>query len=372
MLGGIQKTGTFHSPACIRIYVRYLYPMNVNSCEIDEDIFGALPDGRNVTCFTLSNGHMRVSIINLGAAIVSLHTPDRNGELGDIVLGFDQVDEYGDNPFYLGAVVGRYAGRIKNAQFALNGEVHKLDANDGPHSLHGGHHGFHNQFWSKINAISNEECAELTLRLVSPAGDAGFPGELTVTVSYRLTADKKLSVIYGATTDATTPINLTQHSYFNLEGHKAGSIAGHTLHLAADQYLPTSPDHIPTGEFKSVLNSRFDFTKPQRMETDPGYDQTYVLNHNSEFPSWAGQLCAPSCGRTLDIWTDQPGIHVYTGNFLDDIAGKDGAIYNQHAGLCLETQHFPDSPNQPQFPSTILRPGERFSSTSIYEFGCVP
>ena len=347
--------------------------MSVNPPGLRVTKFGTLPDGQDVTKFVLSNGKTNVCILDLGAVVSSIKTPDKFGKYADIVLGYDNVADYAHNPFYLGGVIGRYANRIREAKFKMDDQEYELDANDGRHFLHGGHSGFHNQLWSIISKRVNKDSTQITLQFISPAGEAGFPGKLTTTVTYSLDANNQLSIKYAAITTAPTHINLTNHSYFNLEGHEAGSVNGHVLHLAADRYLPLDTENLPTGEMCSVKNGVFDFSIARPIETANSYDHCYVLAEKKrEELHWAGQLCAPHSGRTLDVWTDQPGIQIYAGNFLDNHSGKNGATYKRHAGLCLETQHFPDSPNQPHFPTTLLRPGDKFTSETVFGLGIVP
>ena len=340
--------------------------------------FGRTTDGIDVQLFALRNAHGATATISTyGGTLTSLLVPDKNGRLDDVVLGFDDVS--GDqspafhrtNP-YFGALIGRYGNRIKNGEFSLDGHAYQLASNNGPNSLHGGKVGFNQRIWQ---ATPGTSAAGETLALTyhSPADEEGYPGNLTVTVVYTLTADNALRLDYTATTDQPTPLNLTNHSYFNLSHGTTKDILHHELTLAADRYIVVDATLIPTGELRPVTGTPFDFRTPhaigERIAQVPGgYDHNWVLNPAASHP--AASVYDPISGRTLEVTTDQPGIQFYTGNFLNgSLIGKDGMVYGKHAGFCLETQHFPDSPNQPSFPNTILRPGKVFRSTTIYQFG---
>ena len=338
--------------------------------------FGRTTEGTEVQLFTLRNVHgATATISNYGGTLISLLMPDRNGQLGDVVLGFDEVSGYQSPAFrkanpYFGALIGRYGNRIAKGRFSLDGHAHQLATNNGPNSLHGGKVGFDQRIWQAVPGTSAAG-ETLTLTYHSPAGEEGYSGNLAVTVVYTLTEGNALRLDYTATTDQATPLNLTNHSYFNLSHGTATDILAHKLLLAADRYTVVDATLIPTGELRPVAGTPFDFTTPhaigERIAQVPGgYDHNWVLNPASP----AARVYDPASGRTLDVTTDQPGIQFYTGNFLDgSLVGKGGTVYGPHAGFCLETQHFPDSPNQPGFPSTILRPGEVFRSSTVYQFG---
>ena len=340
--------------------------------------FGTLPDGQAVDVYTLTNANgLELKAIGYGGIITSLRVPDRNGRLDDIVLGFDRLDDYlRDHPFF-GAIIGRYGNRIARGQFTLDGKTYKLATNNGPNHLHGGTRGFDKVMWKVEPAGKNA----LTFSRVSADGEEGYPGNLRVQVTYTLTDKNELQVDYLATTDKPTPVNLTQHSYFNLAGQASGDILGHQLMLNADRYTPVDETLIPTGKLAPVAGTPFDFTRPTAIgarinDPDPqlkngqGYDHNWVLNRKDAGLQPASRVVEPRTGRTLDIATTEPGIQFYAGNFLDGkLTGKGGAVYNRRTGFCLETQHFPDSPNQPSFPSTILKPGQEYRSRTVFTFG---
>ena len=349
---------------------------------VSQEGFGTLPDGRAVALYTLTNGHgLRVRAMTYGAIIVSIETPDRDGRLGDIVLGFDSLAGYLRTSPYFGAVVGRYGNRIARGRFTLDGRTYQLATNDGPNHLHGGNRGFDKVLWTADSA-STDSTASVTFRYTSPDGEEGYPGTLHVAVTYSLGSDDALHVSYEATTDAATPLNVTQHSYFNLAGR--GDILDHRLMLAASHYTPVDSTLIPTGDIAAVEGTPFDFRTPTaigaRIEQDGeqlhrghGYDHNWVLDRDGAGLITAARVVEPTTGRTLTVSTTQPGIQFYSGNFLDGtITGKHGQVYQHRAGFCLETQHYPDSPNHANFPSTILRPGETFRSTTVFAFGTAP
>ena len=314
--------------------------------------------------YTLTNNNgVEVSITNYGGTVTSIKVPDRNGVFGDIVLGYDTIEEYMRNPRYLGALIGRYANRIAGGRFSLNGVEYQLaQNNNGANHLHGGVRGFDKRIW-KVS----ETPASLHFEYFSPDGEENYPGNLTVAVDYSLNDQNELRIEYHATTDKDTIINLTNHSYFNLAGH--GTILDHELTLQADSFTPVSDELIPTGEIRAVDGTRMDFRTP-RVISEGGYDHNFVLN------DWqlgsvrsVAKLREPKSGRVMEVFTTQPGIQFYSGNFLDgSLIGKGGVAYEKYAALCLETQHFPDSPNQPNFPSTVLRTGETYNETTIYKF----
>lgn len=340
--------------------------------------FGKTRDGVAVNIYTLTNDKgVEARITNYGGIVVSLKTPDRNGALADIVLGFDSLDGYLSNPGpFFGALIGRYANRIGHAHFTLNGVEYKVDKNDGENSLHGGARGFDQVVWTPRELPDGG----LELTYLSKDGEEGYPGNLKVTVTYHLTDSNDLRIDYAATTDKDTVINLTNHSYFNLKGAGEGDILGHLLTLNADRYTPVDAGLIPTGELRSVSGTPFDFRKPtaigarieqndEQLKLGHGYDHNWVLNRSGNGLTLAARVEEPSRGRVLEVRTTQPGIQFYTGNFLDGaITGKGGKVYARRSGLCLETQHFPDSPNHPEFPSTLLKPGQTFHSTTVYRF----
>ena len=326
-------------------------------------------------------GGVAVRFVDFGGTIVSIHAPDRDGALGDIVLGYDTLAGYEADRYYVGSLVGRYANRIARGRFTLDGRAHALTINDGPNHLHGGRRGFNKVPWGVVPFARNgDEGAVLTYTSVT--GDEGYPGTLTVTVTYTLNGDNELAIDYQATTDEPTPVNLTQHSYFNLAGHDAGDILAHELILGASRFTPVDANLIPTGELRDVRGTPFDFTKArvvgdamaaddEQLRIGKGIDHNFVLDRSADDDrtlTFAARLHDPRSGRTLEIFTTEPGIQVYAGGTLAPVSGKNGAVYGLHGGIALETQHFPDSPNQPEFPSTILRPGETFSSRTVYRF----
>ena len=343
--------------------------------------FGKTPDGAEITLYTLTNANgMEVGIINYGAIVASIKVPDRNGKFGDVVLGFDSLDGYeAENPFF-GAIVGRYGNRIAKGEFKLDGRTYTLAKNNGPNSLHGGNKGFNKVVWSARDA-SKPGLPGVHLTYISKDGEEGYPGNLTVDVTYTLTAQNELKIDYSLTTDKDTVANVTNHSYFNLSGEGSGDILKHEIMLAADKFTPVDDTLIPTGELKPVAGTPFDFRKPtaigarieqddQQLKYGKGYDHNWVLNRAAGAAiSLAARLHDPSSGRTLEVWTTQPGVQFYSGNFLDGtIHGKSGHVYGLRSGLCLETQHFPDSPNHPNFPTTTLKAGAHFRSTTIFKF----
>jgi aldose 1-epimerase len=338
--------------------------------------FGRTPQGQLVTLYTLSNKNaVSVSIMDYGATIVKILAPDRNGKFDDVVLGFDTFSPYLHAKFHFGATIGRYANRIAKGQFELGKALYQLPCNNGPNSLHGGLRGFDKRMW-KIEPIESDIPAVRFSRL-SPDGEEGYPGNLYTSVTFSLNDDNELRISYEATTDKPTIINLTNHSCFNLAG--GGTIFDHVLTLHADAFTPVDATLIPTGEIKPVAGTPWDFLNPTPMglhlkETggDPvGYDHNFVLN-KGWFSNWAvaAEVYEPKSGRTLTVSTDQPGIQFYSGNFLDGtLTGVDDNVYRQYCGFCLETQHFPDSPNHANFPSTVLLPGETYKTSTVYAFG---
>jgi aldose 1-epimerase len=342
--------------------------------------FGVLPDGRAVHRYTLRAGGLELTTIDYGAIIVSLRTPDRRGRLADIVLGHDSLEGYLDHSPYFGAVVGRCANRIAKGRFTLDGVEFQLDRNDGVNHLHGGYRGFDKLLW---DALPFEHGGDegVAFMLVSRDGAGGYPGTVDVRVTYLLTARGELVVEYVASADRRTIINLTQHSYFNLT-ERSVDILGHELTVSASHFTPVDASLIPTGELRPVAGTPFDFRTPvkigarigepeEQLSFANGYDHNFVLDRGSPNGlAAAAHVLEPESGRTIDIRTTEPGMQFYSGNFLDgSIRGKHGRQYVRHAGLCLETQHFPDSPNHPSFPSVVLNPGESFRSQTVYTFG---
>jgi aldose 1-epimerase len=341
--------------------------------------FGTAPNGNPVEIYSLVNRNdMRARVATYGGTLVSLHVPDRTGSFGDVVLGFDCPEPYFGNHPYFGSLIGRYANRIRGGTFTLDDRVYQLPRNDGANHLHGGPGGFHAVVWH-AKARESTEGPQLVLTYRSPSGDQGYPGELEVEVTYTLTDRAELRLDYCASTDAPTVVNLTHHAYFNLAGR--GSILDHELQLFADRFLPVDETLIPVGELQSVSGRAFDFRTPTRIgeridESDEqlriglGYDHNWVLNKHGGECGLAADVYEPMSGRTMSVLTTQPGVQIYSGNFLDEsLPGKNGIAYPRRAGFCLETQHFPDSPNQPSFPSTVLMPGHALRQTSIYRFG---
>jgi aldose 1-epimerase len=342
--------------------------------------FGKMKDGQAVTLYTLRNKKgMEMGVINYGGIIVSLKVPDKNGLAEDVVLGFDSLSDYlKDDPFF-GALIGRYGNRIARGKFSLDGKEYTLPVNNGKNHLHGGPNGFYNVFWN-IEIMSDSSNPSLKLTYLSKDGEEGYPGNLKTEVIYTLTDNNELQIAYKATTDKKTVVNLTQHSYFNLSGNNKKDILNHELMMAADKFLPVDETLIPTGKLQDVKNTPFDFTLPkiigarisdkdQQLKYGLGYDHCWVFTNQSDSLKMVGSLYEPVSGRYMEILTTEPGIQFYSGNFLDGkLTGKGGIIYQHRSGLCLETQHFPDSPNQASFPSTVLNPGETYQTTTVYKF----
>ncbi len=343
---------------------------------------GSMPDGREVRRFTLSNGRKSApyaEISALGGCLMRLYVPDRTGAFDDVVLAYDTVDGILGGGGYMGCLIGRYANRIGGAAFTLHGKEYRVGANEGANMLHGGFAGFNRKLWR-----DETDGDELVLSLTSPDGEEGFPGTLNVTVRYRLTDDDGLSISYEAVSDSDTVVNLTNHAYFNLEGSRGRDILDHVIQIHADSVTAVADaGSIPTGEFYPVEGTPMDLRSPVRigdriacgdtceqMAFGNGFDHNYVLNTEGEGFRLAARVAAPASGRSMEVWTDQPGVQFYTGNFLgsDPIPGKYGKPYAFRQGLCLETQHFPDSPNHPDFPTTVLRAGETFRTRTEYRF----
>lgn len=346
---------------------------------IKKQAFGTVPEGR-VDLYTMTNSRgMEVRAMNYGGIIVSLRVPDKKGVLADVVLGFDTLDAYLNNKPYFGAIIGRYANRIANGKFTLNGAGYRLARNNGMNSLHGGLKGFDKVLW-RGEQFENNQGIGVVFTYTSKNGEEGYPGNLKAKVTYTLTDQSELQIEYQATTDEATPVNLTNHSYFNLVSEGNGDILKHNLILNADRFTPVDSTLIPAGELRAVAGTPFDFTKPTaigaRIDTNNeqlaiahGYDHNFVLSRKGSGLELAGRVHEPQTGRALEVYTTEPGVQFYTGNFLDGtITGKHGHAYNKHAGLCLETQHFPDSPNHSNFPWTILKPEQTYHSRTVYKF----
>ncbi len=338
--------------------------------------FDAEVDGLPVALYTLTNGQSVAAITNYGARIVSLHVPDKDGNLVDVVLGYQDLAHFQDpDEGFYGAVVGRYGNRIAEGKFAIGGEAYQLEVNNGPNSLHGGYNGFFAKAW-EVTHVSD---SSIVLRYLSPDGDAGYPGALETSVTYTLTADNGLDIQYRATTDKTTIVNLTNHAYFNLSGEGDDTILDHLLTIHADGYTPVDATLIPTGEIVPVENTPFDFReataigariddKHDQLGFGGGYDHNFVLSKSAGLQLVAS-VASPKTGIVMDVLTEEPGLQFYSGNFMDNVEGaKGGKTYGYRSAFCLETQHFPDSPNQPAFPSTELQPGETYETRTIYRF----
>ena len=340
--------------------------------------WGKTAEGDSVFLYTLSNSHgMKARISNFGALLVSLKAPDRAGRLADVVLGFDTFEEYYRAKRFYGATVGRFANRIAHGRFTLDGATYTLAKNSGENSIHGGARGFNKVLWREVSA--SPSAVELAYR--SKDGEEGFPGNLDVRVKFTVTEANELRIDYSAGTDKPTVINLTNHSFFNLSGEGNGDVLKYVVTIDADRFTPVNAGLIPTGELKSVAGTPFDFRKPTAIgahihDDDPqlkiakGYDHNYVLNHKPGELAFAARATDPESGRTLTVSTTEPGLQFYTANNLDGAGGgKGGHVYRPYSAVCFETQHFPDSPNQPSFPTTVLRPGQKFRSTTVFGFG---
>lgn len=340
-----------------------------------------LSDGREVRIFELTSpSGVSVDLVELGASIRRVRVPDRDGTAADVVLGFDEVERYRANPAFLGCAVGRVANRIAGARFELEGRTYALAANNGPNHLHGGPHGLWSRIWQGAAVATNGSPA-VRFAYTSPDGEEGYPGTLETAVTYTLDGDGGLRIDYEATTDAPTPVNLTNHSYFNLGGAGSGTVLDHVLELRAARYTPVDETQIPTGELAPVEGTPFDFRTPTPIGArigevrgsgpgDPGgYDHNFVLDTGGDTPALAARVLHPSSGRSLEVLTTEPGVQLYTSNFMDgSVSERHGPIV-KHGALCLETQHFPDAINQPDFPPVVLRPGETFRSTTVFRFG---
>ena len=346
--------------------------------EIKKQAFGMTDSGEPVEIYTLTNANgLEVRIMTYGGTVVSLKVPDRHGNLGDVVLGYETLDGYLKNSPYFGAIIGRYGNRIGKARFSLNGKEYTLPKNNGENTLHGGLKGFGTVVW-KGKEVKSKDGIGLSLSYVSKDGEEGFPGNLTVTVVYTLTNNNELKIEYTATTDKATVVNLTHHSYFNLAGE--GGILNHELMIDASRFTPVDSGLIPTGELRSVKGTPMDFTQStligarinqqdEQLTLGRGYDHNWVLNNRTGKLALAATVYEPGSGHVMEVFTTEPGLQFYSGNFLDgSITGKGGQVYKQRYGLCLEAQHFPDSPNKPGFPSTVLKPGQKYKTMTIYKF----
>jgi aldose 1-epimerase len=360
---------------CVCLWLTLMPLASHLEAKVTKSEFGNMPDGTKVEIYTLEEGAIRARIMTYGARLVSLEVPDRNGKVADIVLGYESLAGYTADPkSYFGAIVGRYGNRIAHASFTLDGKRYQLPANDNGNTLHGGIKGFDKLLW-QAHEIPNG--VELTL--VSKDGDQGFPGTLTARVRYTLEAHA-LKIEYFATTDKDTVLNLTNHSYFNLAGDGQGDILNHLMMIPADRYTPVDSTLIPTGELAPVAGTPLDFRHPtaigarinddnEQLKLAGGYDHNFVLNGKMGILHEAARVVEPTTGRVLTVETTQPGVQFYSGNFLDGtLHGKHGHVYEKHAGFCLETQHFPDSPNHPKFPTTELKPGQTYHEVTIFGF----
>ena len=345
---------------------------STNKMKIESEVFGNV-DGKEVRLFTLENNKgMIVSITNYGALITAVFTPDKNGDMADVVLGFDNLKSYVDGHPSFGSLVGRYGNRIAKGKFELDGEKYTLAINNGENHLHGGIIGFDKKVWD-ADPFQKDNEVGLKLHYMSPDMEEGYPGNLDVHVTYTLTEDNELKIDYLASTDKATPINLTSHSYFNLTGVQE-NIMDHKIMINADRYVAIDETLIPTGELPLCHNTAMDFKEMQTIgsrfdQVEGGYDHCYVLNKDGKELSLAAKVEEPGSGRTLEVWTTEPGVQFYTGNFLDgSLKGIQGVFYKKNYGFCLEAQHYPDSPNQPDFPNVILSVGETYMQTTIYKF----
>ena len=352
-----------------------------SSGTISQAPFGNTPDGTPVAIYTLRNSKgMEARIMTYGGIIVSLKVPDKNGKLGDVVLGYDDLDGYLKATPYFGALIGRYGNRIGGAKFTLEGKTYTLAPNNGPNSLHGGLKGFDKVVWTAVKADVGPKGPRLELNYLSQDGEEGFPGNLKVMAVYTLTDNSELRLDFTATTDQPTVCNLTHHSYFNLAGQGNGDILGHIVYINADNTTPVDSNLITTGEIKPVDGTPFDFRKPTaigarindpdtQLQYGPGYDHNWVINKPMGKLGLMARVYEPTTGRVMEVLSTEPGLQFYTGNFLDGtITGKDGKVYQRRTAFCMEPHHYPDSPNKPMFPTTELKPGETYKNTIVYKF----
>ena len=352
-----------------------------NLARLSSYSFGTLSDGREVNAFVLKNARgMSVQILDLGGVIASIKVPDSSGNFADVTTGFDYPQPYLDGAGYMGAIVGRYANRISGGKFSIDGIDYSLAKNNGDNAIHGGLVGFDKKIWDVEFSVGLHD-SKLKLSTFSPDGEEGYPGRVEVSVIYTLNDQNQLTIDYSATSDKATIINLTNHAYFNLDGHQAGSILEQEVMLNANHFTPIDESSIPTGVILDVAGTPLDFrqrkaigldieSEDRQMTFGSGYDHNFVINHSEPGSvSLAAEVYSPNSGRVMKVYTDQPGVQFYTGNFLNGkLVGKEGAVYGRRSAFCLETQHFPDSPNKPMFPSTILQPGDQFASRTIFEF----
>ncbi len=354
-------------------------PEPAGGVRLEKTDFGATPDGRTVWLFTLANAKgMKAKVMSYGATLAAVETPDREGKTADVTLGFDNFPDYLTKNRFFGSIAGRYANRIANGTFTLGGKTYQLAVNSKPNHIHGGAQGFDKRVWN-AEPFERETEAGVIFTYLSPDGEEGYPGNLKATVIYTLNNRNELSIQYYAETDKPTPVNLTNHAYFNLAGQGNGDVLNHVVMINADRFTPVNENLIPTGELRGVQNTPLDFTRParigdriedpyQQMQFGKGYDHNFVLNSQDGSLALAARVSEPSSGRVMEVYTTQPGVQLYTGNFLDGVTGKEGKAYPRRSGFCLETQHYPNSPNQPNFPSTILRPGEKYNQKTVFKF----
>ncbi len=375
--GSFMRVLLLFQLVCLGVAIIEAKPMKTG---VSKSAFGKTADGQAVDIFTLTNiKGAEARIINYGGILVSLKMPDRSGKLEDIVLGYDSMDGYNKNSPYLGALIGRYANRIAKGKFKLNGHEYTLAVNNGENHLHGGLKGFDKVIW-QATPLNGKNGPALKLTYVSKDGEEGYPGTLSVTVTYTLTNDTSLRIDYSATTDKTTIVNLTHHSYFNLAGAGSGDILQHEVTINASRFTPTDAGSIPTGELRSVKNTPMDFTKAtaigarinqddEQLKLAKGYDHNWLLNRRAAAGlTLAATAYDPGSGRFMQMLTSEPGVQFYSGNYLDGSTGKGGKSYTVRTGFCFEAQHYPDSPNKPSFPSVVLRPGAVYRQTTIYKF----
>lgn len=341
---------------------------------IKRELFGKTPEGAEITRFTVSNDNrITASFIDFGAILTSVRLPNRNGNIQEVTLGFDTLDDYISDVWFFGATIGRYANRISQGRFTLDGVQYQLAQNSFPSHLHGGNKGFHKVVW-KPETLVNQDSIGITFSYVSQDGEEGYPGNFAARVTYALNNQNELIITYSAEADRATPVNLTNHTYWNLRGAGSGKALDHILTLNADHYLPTDGDRIPTGEIKTVLNTPMDFTHSTKIGSridqvnGGGYNHCYVLNKQGHTPSLAAIVHEPKSRRAMAVYTTEPGIQFYSGHFLNNCRGAAGVPFNQFDGFCLEAQHFPNSVNQPHFPSTILMADEIYGQTTIHKF----
>jgi aldose 1-epimerase len=343
---------------------------------VQKQLYGKLPDGTEIYEYTLSTGVSSVGIINYGGIVTHIDVPDKNGKIADVVLGCSSLEGYRKSSPYFGCVVGRYANRIARGTFTLNGHEYHLAANDHRNHLHGGIRGFDKVVW-QAEPFEGKQIAGVRLTYTSADGEEGYPGTLMVTVTYSLDVGGKLQIEYDATCDSPTVINLSHHSYFNLAGEGNGDVLGHLMKINAGRYTVVDSELIPTGELRSVEGTPMDFRSPTAIgarivDVPGGYDHNYVLDRKDNTLASVARVTDPVGGRVLVVSTTEPGLQFYSGNFLDGtITGRGGKKYPQHGGFCLEAQHFPDSPNHPEFPSTVLMPGSHYRQTTVYHFLCL-